>query len=266
MNNVIETFAEFWEILTGIFNDNRSKIIRLVCFGVLALGAIWAAFNYFRADMLANTEVEVYRQEQSGRRREDDASIQRIMNLANTIQSMREGGEAIARAIQNSHTKPFNIDGYNETGLESLGEIISAEPEPKPVIVEQVDEFQPPSLNIKAVMLAGKNRVAVIDMPDEKGYLIKRGQLLPDGSGGRVTKIKKDGITVRIDGREVQYELSEIDNKLKKKKSKTNSNNNKNNNNNNNKTSLSARAENFLFEGAVPENSSLAPAETETTN
>ena len=255
MNNIIETFSEFWEVLTGVFDDNKSKIIRLACFVMLALGAIWAAFNYFRADMLANTDVEVYRPQELERRREDNSSLQRIMNLANTIQDMREGGQAIARAIQNSHTKPFNIDGYNEIGLESLGESIeNISAEPEPVIVEKIDEFQPPSLDIKAIMLSGKNRVAVIDMADEKGYLIKKGQLLPDGSGGRVTKIKADGITVRIDGREVKYEIDELNNKLKKKKSKTKPDNNTK------KGSLAARAENFLFEGAVPENSSFAPA------
>ena len=253
MNSISEIFLDFWEVLTGVFDDNKSKIIRLTCFTLLAFGAAWAALNYFQADRLANTEVEIYRESRTETHR-DDTALKRMVELARTVQDMRQGGEAIARLIASAHTNPFNTEGYNDMGLEDLGEsrinstgnnFMTASED-----VQPADEFQPPQILVRAVIMSGKKQAAVIDMEEEKGILIRRGDMLPYDLG-RITKIRADGITARIDGHEVKYELSEIENKLKKKKSNTN------NNTKGRQTQLGV--EKFLFEGTVPDNSPLAP-------
>ena len=253
MNALLETFTDFWEVLTGVFDDNKSKLIRLTCFTLLAFGAMWAALNYFRADRLSDTEVEVYRPERMELHREDPA-LKRMADLARTVQEMRQGGEAIAQAITAAHTKPFNTEGYNEMGLEDLGEdkiqlsennLMTASGEIKPA-----EEEQKPEIFVRAIMTSGKKRTAVIDTGEEKGVLIRRGSLLPNDLG-RVTKIRANGINARINGREVTYDLAEIENKLKNKKSSANKNNKG--------VQTNLGVEKFLFEGTVPDNSPLAP-------
>ena len=155
----------------------------------------------------------------------ESPELRRMAELAKTVQTMRQGGEAIATAIATAHSKPFNIEGYNEMGLENLGQggvnLSSANNELNPSTsisvsvsgdVPQVDEFQPPAILVKAVMLSGKNHSAIIDMQEEKGILIRQGGYLPDKLG-RVTKIRPNNITVKIDGHEVVYDVPEIENK-----------------------------------------------------
>ena len=59
MEGFHEGFVSFWETLTGVLDDDRSKIIRLSCFVLLFLGIIWAGLNYFQAERISNLDEDV---------------------------------------------------------------------------------------------------------------------------------------------------------------------------------------------------------------
>ena len=250
-----DNFADFWEILTGVIDDNKAKIIRFSCFALLIIGALWAVFNYIRADMLADTETNTFG---SSHYVQDDggAALKRMADLAQTVQDMRQGGMAIADSIVLAHTKPFNIDGYTESGLENLGRgtsstaaAISSDVQPA---VQNVEEAEP-EIFVRAVMMTGDTRAAVLDLAEEKGWMVRRGTELPNGFG-RVTNITTNKVVIRRNRKNYEYRLEKIETDLQRKLSGKGSSKNNNQNSSNNKQ---IGVEKFLFEGTVPDDSPL---------
>ena len=216
MEDFREGFTSFWETLTGVLDDDRAKIIRLTSFVVLFLGIIWAGLNYFRAERISNLDEDMdnYSVSESGGSSE---TLNKLTEIAQTVGTMRKGGEAIAESLSSMNTMPFNIDGYNEMGLEDLNTTASRQQGhagnhpldntgEQEQIQEQKQEEQPPQLLVKALMLSGKSKYAVIDYADKKGSVIRQGQKLPNGEG-RVVRINQEGITVRLkdNSKEVVY-------------------------------------------------------------
>lgn len=215
MEDFNEGFTRFWETVTGVFDDERSKIIRLSSFVILSLGIMWAALNYFQAKKIADldTEYSGY-SEIASQNRAHNETMEKLVDIAQTVGTMRRGGAAIADTISGAGKMPFNIEGYNELGLEDLNSTASFKYKPALTTsgdsVETVDipeppkEDEPPELVIKALMLSGRNRYAVINYASKAGHVIRQGQELP-GGGGRVVRITQDGITVRFNGKEINY-------------------------------------------------------------
>ena len=217
MEGFREGFTSFWETLTGVLDDDRSKIIRLSSFVLLFLGIIWAGLNYFQAERISNLDEEMDSYSVSMPGGNASETFNKLTEMAQTVGTMRRGGEAIAESLSSMNTMPFNIDGYNEMGLEDLNSTANYQqghtdtspfdqtgnPEQQPQ-----QEQEPPQVMVKALMLSGKNRYAVIDYADKKGHVIRQGQKLPDGEG-RIVRINQDGITIRLkdNSKEVVYSV-----------------------------------------------------------
>ncbi len=217
MENFHEGFTSFWETLTGVLDDDRSKIIRLCSFVLLFLGIIWAGLNYFQAERISNLDEEMdnYASSSSPSSKSSE-TLNKLTEIAQTVGTMRRGGEAIAESLSSMNTMPFNIEGYNEMGLEDLNTTAShqqgrtsASPFDSQGNANQdqnqdQQEKQPPQLLVKALMLSGRNKYALVDYADQKGQVIRQGQKLSDGES-RVVRITQEGITVRRDKKEVIY-------------------------------------------------------------
>ena len=212
MEEFNEGFMRFWETLTGVFDDDRSKLIRLSGFAVLSLGIIWATLNYFQAQRVADLDEAYTNYSDMAQRNAHNETLDKLEAIAKTVGTMRRGGAAIAEAISQKNVKPFNIAGYNVLGLEDLNSTATHDYSNTDILqqdngiidVPEPPEEQPPELMIKALMLAGKNKYAVINYASKEGHVIRQGQELP-GGGGRVVRITKDGITVRFNGKETVY-------------------------------------------------------------
>ena len=210
MDEFREGFTSFWETLTGVLDDERSKIIRLVSFAVLFLGIIWAGLNYFKAERIANLDEDMDSYSTSSAGRQNNETFNKLTEIAQTVGTMRRGGEAIAASLSSMNTMPFNIEGYNALGLEDLNTTTNhqqghaAGENPEEQEAPEPPEKQPPQIMVKALMLSGRNKYAVIDYAAKKGHVIRQGQKLPDGEG-RVVRINQEGITVRLDDKEVVY-------------------------------------------------------------
>ena len=215
MEDFHEGFMRFWETLTGVFVDERSKIIRLSSFVILSLGIIWAGLNYFQAQKIANLDEDYSGySEIASQSRANNETMEKLVDLAQTVGTMRRGGVAIAETISGTGKMPFNITGYNELGLEDLNSTTNFKHKPNLTtssdavetidVPEPAEEGEPPELVIKALMLAGRNRYAVINYASKAGHVVRQGQELP-GGGGRIVRITKDGLTVRFNGKEINY-------------------------------------------------------------
>ncbi len=198
--NERERAVHFYEMLTGVFNDQQSKVIRYICFAVLFAGILWAGFNYFRAYLLSDTKTPLdpdMFQDTSIMPR-NDAALQRIVDLAQTVDTMRSAGTTIVTAMESIHNMPFNLDpeggtldpfGASGTGVSTT-----------PSAPEQKAE-----ITVKMIMITDNGeRIAVIDVGGtEKDLVLRRGDEIP--GRGIVRSIKQDRITVITDKHEIDY-------------------------------------------------------------
>ncbi len=210
-----EETLHFYETLTGVFNDEQSKIIRYTCFAVLFLGMLWAGYNYFRATVLADTNTPVDEDLffDNTPLPANDSATSRIMEIAQTVDNVRRGSEAIASTIIRLNKMPFNLDpegGNNEpfaspsTGTSSTAATNSGQQS------EITAQPQPGSVIVRMIMLADDGeKLAVIDVGGLKGLVVRRGDMLPGGAV-RIAAIKNNGITVIFNKQEFNYEVSEI--------------------------------------------------------
>ena len=202
--NERETAVHFYEMLTGVFNDEQSKVIRYVCFAALSIGIAWAGFNYFRTTVLADTKIPIdeglFQTPVASR---NDAAIQRVVDLARTIDTMRSAGSSIAATISGIHNMPFNTDP--ETIIDPF------DTAPIPADVPQVQEAPSVApMTVRMIMTADDGqRIAVVDAGGKKAVVLRRGDEIP-GGGGFVRAIRPDGITVIVNKQEVKYEVPEI--------------------------------------------------------
>lgn len=198
--NERETAQHFYEMLTGVFNDEQSKIIRYVCFGVLFAGMLWAGWYYFRASILADTETpidpDMFTDVQP--RRGDDAALKRIADLAQTIDTMRGSGTVLAQTLEGIHNMPFNLNPVGGGGDIFVPQTqIATGPQAAPV-------------NVKMIMTAKNGqKIAVVDAGGKKALVVRLGDELPNGAGF-VRAIRDNGITVVFNKEEIKYEVPEI--------------------------------------------------------
>ncbi len=201
MDNISAGFTEFWEILTGVLSDHRSTIIRLSCFVLLLFGGIYAVLGYFNAEKIANTNEPLDENATFDLPfiPPSDEGLNRIAELAQTVNTMRQGSEVLASSLGGMNRNLFTIDGYNEFGLEDLsGTGVSTVGE---------DRQQPPPVEVKAIIISKKQRIAVMNAAGELGLIVRRGSELPAGAG-RVVKITQDGVTVRVNKEEIKYTIN----------------------------------------------------------
>ena len=109
-----ELAVHYYEMLTGVFNDEESKIIRYVCFFILFAGIIWAGFSYFRASVYSDTETPLDDSYQSTESRASNSALQRVVELARAVDGLRQAGGTIASTMESLHNMPFNITTDNE--------------------------------------------------------------------------------------------------------------------------------------------------------
>ena len=201
--NERETAQHFYEMLTGVFDDEQSKIVRYICFGALFLGMLYAGWYYFRASVLADTDTPLDPDMfQSSPPRRDDSSLKRIADLAQTIDTMRGAGTSIAHTLEGIHNMPFNLNPEGDT-LDSFGTVnvpqtrIDTAPQAGPV-------------NVRMIMTAKNGqKIAVVDAGGKKAVVVKQGDELPN-EGGFVSAIRDNGITIIFNKQEYKYEVPEI--------------------------------------------------------
>lgn len=212
-----ETAVHFYEVLTGVFNDDQSKIIRISCFVVLLFGIIWGGYNYYRASLLADTETPLEDSffDDMPVSRGNEAALQKMADLAQAIDSVRNGASAVAMSLQQMNRMPFNLDPEGQGGIDPMAALgVNREDTPEtpgtPSATPSQPVVQPGPVALKMVMTTDTGeKIAVIDAGGKKAVVVRRGDKLP-GESGYVAKIKSNGITVRLNDKEYEYEVTEL--------------------------------------------------------
>ena len=218
MNSINDSFMYFWECITGVLEDNKARMLRLAAFVTLLIGMIWAAWNYFEASTISDTNEEgsyleaEMRVQQAAAQRENQ-TLKKIADVAATVNAMRNGGLAIAESLNGMNRRLFNLDGFDTSGMENLSgtrdsfvdTVNATHSNPAPT-QEQPQEVH--EVAVRAVMLSDKDKIAVVDAGGKKGIIVRPGQELPGGAG-RVVRIKLTGLTVRnqLTKQETEYQI-----------------------------------------------------------
>lgn len=202
MGNLKSAFIFLWENLSGIQIGERSKILRLIYFSVLIMGSVWAVMNYLKSEELSEISPD---SQIVTRRSRTDTNINKLIERINLVKHQREDGSILAGSMTAMNRRLFNTDIENINGTDNmtLAENGNLNLPEAPVI----QEITPPEIEVKAVMLTGRNRLAVINTPNNTGLIVKRGNKLPGGLG-RITAINRDSVTLSYEKRNFVYSLS----------------------------------------------------------
>ena len=208
-----ELAVHYYEMLTGVFNDEESKIIRYVCFFILFAGIIWAGFSYFRASVYSDTETPLDDSYQSSESSTSNSALQRVVELARAVDGLRQAGGTIASTMESLHNMPFNITTDNELDPFSAGagvpDNVSLPSDSTSASALTAEASSVLAMNVKMIMTDTDGRkLAVVDVGGEKALVLRRGDKLPDG--GFISSIRPDGISVIRNKQETKYEVPAI--------------------------------------------------------
>ena len=209
-----ESAVHFYEVLTGVFNDEQSKIVRIVCFIVLLAGILWGGYSYFRASLLADTDTPLEDSYFADMPvpRGNEAALQRMADLAQAIDSLRNGASAVAMSLQQMNRMPFNLDPEGQGGVDPMAALgVNRDDTPQtPGATTSQPAVQPGPVAVKMIMTTNTGeKIAVIDAGGKKAVVVRRGDKLP-GESGYVAAIRANGITVRLKDKDFDYEVAEL--------------------------------------------------------
>ena len=205
IKNLREAYIYLWENLSGIQVGEKSKILRIIHFSVLILGSAWAVMNYLNSERLSELSQDA---PAVSRRSRVDTSINQLIERINLVKHKREEGAILAGSMTAMNRRLFNTDsGYdinNMNGLNLAGNLDVNMPE-----IALPQQVEPPQVEVKAVMLSGKNSLAVINTPGNTALIVKRGSKLPGGLG-QITAIKRDSVTLTYEKQNFVYPVDGI--------------------------------------------------------
>lgn len=209
--NERERAVHFYEMLTGVFNDQEAKITRYLCFGVLAAGLIFAGYSYFKTSVYSNVDRPLEDSDNFLEPRANTSMLQRVVELARAVDGIRQAGNTIASTMESLHNMPFNLNSEaQEDPIAALSTSGASTPENSTLGISPENPGTVASmLNVKMIMTDENGRkLAVADVGGEKALVLRRGDKLPDGSF--VSSIRPDGITVIFNKQEHKYTVPEI--------------------------------------------------------
>ena len=188
-----EAMAYAWGNFTGVMSEGSARVLRLLLFLVFIGGTAWAVYSYLELQQLRQEKtftasVTPTSVNEDRKRLEDmiaevrDASARRS-GSAMTAQTMKDMGKYVFDdpSLRMAALPP-------ELALPGGGAVAPQ--------VEEVVE-PPPEITLRAIMLIGKTKTALIDIAGVgTGLLVKQGDTFLNREG-RIVRIMNDKVVVR---------------------------------------------------------------------
>ena len=192
-----DAFGTAWKNLTGINNEKNVRTIRWVFFAVFLLGTAWAVWNYLQGMELVELE-EMYPTPRPNQAQADKNRLDAMVKQVEATSQLRAGSPEAVEILRESLAKyPFS-----EPRLEP------PEPEPEdgrkpfePPDITVFIDYPPEGITLRAIMIMGKQHVAVMDIPGVgTGMIVKAGDTFMQKKG-RVVRIATDKVVVNWGGK-----------------------------------------------------------------
>ncbi len=195
-----EAIGTAWGNLTGVNNESNSvRSIRLLFFIIFLGGAAWAGYNYFNYHkMQMELEEKIYTPSgapaalETDRKRLKDmveqvkATTEIRSNSSIMVQTMEDGGRY---AFADPVLFPPLKDDLTLVGKPAV-EVVT------PEIIEM-----PPEIVLRAIMVMGRQQVAVMDIVGVgSGMIVRAGDTFMQKKG-RIVRIAPDKVVMRWGGK-----------------------------------------------------------------
>ncbi|MBQ7560839.1 MAG: hypothetical protein IJS99_03240 [Synergistaceae bacterium] len=190
-----------WESVTGVRTEDPAPFLRILSFIILALGIAWAVFSYYRSVRIADLYQDSFTEIASLSQR-NDSEITQLANNVRALISMRQGGRVLAASINEMNRRLFNDEAsYLAENVPDTAPGSSPLPKSSDVIT-MPGSSEELRVTVKAILLSQREKIAVIDLPNSKGVIIRQGGRIP-AINARVLKINNDSVILSINGRKL---------------------------------------------------------------
>ena len=183
--------------LTGVNNEGSSvRTIRWVFFLIFIGGIAWAGYNYFEALDLLEEKDYPPRSSSAAALKQDETRLANLVNQVKTTTEARSSSPQMALAMQEVGKYPFADPSTQQVLPASRpGDLIVVD------IPEVIIDYPPEGVTLRAIMIMGKQHVAVMDIPGVgSGMVVKVGDTFMQKKG-RIVRILPDKVVLRWGGK-----------------------------------------------------------------
>ncbi|MDR3265179.1 MAG: hypothetical protein LBT15_04110 [Synergistaceae bacterium] len=187
-----EALGTAWGNLTGVNNESSSvRTIRLVFLVVFLGGTGWAVYNYIRTQALLE-EKGYFPDTTVTTLDADRARLKSMVEEVSVTSKTRGDSTGLVRSMQDVGRYAFADPTIFR---------VDERPDERPVITELIPSApvleMPPEIVLRAIMIMGKQRVAVMDIVGVgSGLMVKAGDTFMQ-KRGRVVQIAPDKVVLR---------------------------------------------------------------------
>ena len=195
-----EAFGIAINNLTGVDTGKSATTVRLGFLLLFILGTAWAGYNYYMADPegLLNPEgflAEKYYEPRSrpNQAQADKTRLDNMLNQVKATSELRTNSTVITDNMAVLAKYPFRDPALSAPP--SMG----VEVEIPTIPVVAID--YPPAIAVRAIMIMGNERIALMDIPDVgDGMVVKAGDTFAR-KNGRVMRITPEKVVIRWGGK-----------------------------------------------------------------
>ena len=195
-----DAFSYAWGNFTGVLNEGSARTLRLLFFLLFIAGSAFAVYNY-----LEMQKLKTEREERVMKPSVSTASVDADKNrLAKMVDAVRDAStRRISSSVTADNMRLMNKYVFDPPGTRLIEPDVFSQDivvVPPPPQIERVYE-PPPDITVKAIMLMGKTRVAVMDITGVgRGMLVRPGDSFLNRQG-RIVRITDDKVVVRWKGK-----------------------------------------------------------------
>jgi len=188
-----------------VAGEGGYHILRLIAILLLLGGAAWSGWN-FRQYIALNEEEQISVPPVEAQSEKDSDRLEKVIGEFRTAVDTRTRSLTLAGAVIEASRQPFvptmQASAIPEPGARAgeAGAAASAGGVDTPIPV-YVREVIPPIMFVRAIMVAGNQSMAIMDIEGVgTGIIVKNGYSFGNGEG-KVVRIGPDKVTVRWSGK-----------------------------------------------------------------
>ncbi|NLK19825.1 MAG: hypothetical protein GX310_08530 [Synergistaceae bacterium] len=187
-----------------VAGEGGYHILRLVAILLLLAGAVWSGWN-FKQYIDLNQEEQITVPPVEAQSEKDSARLEKVIDEFRVAVDTRTRSLTLAGAVIEASRRPF-VPTMQASAIPEPGEGAASGADVPSGGVEAaipvyVREVIPPIMFVRAIMVAGNQSMAIMDIEGVgTGIIVKNGYSFGNGEG-KVVRIGADKVTVRWSGK-----------------------------------------------------------------
>ena len=186
-----EAWRTAWNRLTGVDSEGSAAVVRMLFFLLFLLGTAWAGYRYF--------EMEQLRQEKTF---SPSVTPQSVDIDKKRLDGMIEQVRAVSALRSNSYVWAQSMKDLGKNVFDEPTVMVELQGGDGVLLMQPGALIEPPpEIVVRAIMMLGKQRTAVMDIAGlGSGLIVRQGDTFM-GKKGRIVRIAADKVVVRWAGK-----------------------------------------------------------------